>query len=68
MLLVSKSIQAKRAEIIAQWPTGKLTIKAAKRKLGNNLIHIETGEGEDLWFEWINGHRPQEWANLRFRQ
>jgi hypothetical protein len=68
LLLVSRSIQARRAEIIAEWPTGKLNIKAAKRRLGNNLIHIETGEGEDLWLEWISGNRPQEWANLRFRQ
>ncbi|MCP3991425.1 MAG: hypothetical protein GY724_20290 [Actinomycetia bacterium] len=68
LLLVTSSIRATRAQVIAQWPAGRLCIKAAKRKLGNNLIHIQTGEGQDLWFEWISGHRPQEWANLRFRQ
>ncbi len=68
LLLVTSSIRATRAQVIAQWPAGRLYIKAAKRKVGNNLIHIQTSQGQDLWFEWISGHRPQQWANLRFRQ
>ena len=68
LLIVSKAIRASRARLLSEWPTGDLMIKVTRRKLGNNLIHIESLDGLDLSFEWIKGHRPREWANYRYRQ
>ena len=68
LLIVTKSFRASRAKLLSEWPTGELRIKATRRKVGNNLIHIESGDGLDLSFEWINGHRPREWVNFRYRQ
>ena len=68
LLVVSKAIRASRARLLSEWPTGELRIKVTRRKLGNNLIHIESADGLDLSFEWLNGHRPREWASFRYRQ
>lgn len=75
LLLVNSSIWASRSRLLSEWPTGKLSISVTRRKLGGNLIHIlPTGKKDEstasgfLSFEWVNGHRPREWANYRFRQ
>jgi hypothetical protein len=68
LLVVTKAIRVSRARLLSEWPTGELRIKVTRRKLGNNLIHIVPVDGLDLSFEWINGNRPQEWANYRYRQ
>lgn len=75
LLLVNNTVWASKTHLLSEWPSGRLSISVTRRKLGGNLIHIlPTGDTDEstasglLSFEWVNGHRPREWANLRFRQ
>ena len=68
LLLTTEPFIASRARLVAEWPTGGIRITLSKRKLGSNLIHVVTGDGERLSFEWVDGHKARQWATYRFRQ
>ena len=69
LLVVTDTVRAANARLLSEWPTGKLTISVTRRKLGGNLINIvPCGTPTPMSFEWVNGHRPRDWANYRYRQ
>lgn len=75
LLLVGDTLWRRRPDLLLERPTGRLSISMLRRKVGANLIRIVPADpsGEPtsqaaLIFEWVSGHKPLEWANLRFRQ
>ena len=70
LLVVTGSLFPSRARVVAEFPTGRLSISTTKRRIGGNLIHIgtTTERGRALSFEWVRGNRPRDWEPYRFRQ
>lgn len=67
LLLVSETLRASRASVLASWPTRGLMITVSKPKLGNSVIQVVASDGTEARFEWLDGHSAREWACYRYR-
>ncbi len=66
VLLVSNSLRAGGIRLLKDWPLTEVRISVTRQKLGNSMIHLMPGDGGDLLFEWLGGHRARSWAAHRF--
>ena len=68
LLAVTRSWLSARAELLWDTSTAGVSLSITRRQLGPNLINISVADPEgSLSFEWVRGHRPQDWETYRFR-
>ncbi len=70
VVLATTSWPIRRSRLVAEWPSGAVTISVTRRRSEPNLINLARPDdttGSRVSFEWLRGHRPRDWAAYRFR-
>lgn len=68
LLVVSKRVLPRRAEVLFEWPASRLRFSSTSRKVGGGLIHVVLPGGGRLDFEQVDGRPARDWTNLHFRR